>query len=106
VSSGCCEQIAKERNCSQELVRAIFTDCIGKLHEFGVKQGLGQTMFETLFEFGELAAWHVCGILEEAGPDKGYFAEHYLRLAPDVFRFKGIRDQWEQEQQIARSLDD
>ena len=34
-----CDQIAKERNCSPELVRAIISEYLGQLHEAAYKGG-------------------------------------------------------------------
>jgi hypothetical protein len=92
------ERIAKERNCSPELVRAIVTDCLSSLHESAVKQGIGAAQVGTWFELGALAAYHFGGILVEAGNyEPGELMEQYQRLDPSMERFRGIIDMWKYE---------
>ena len=38
------ERVAKERNCTPELVRAIVSDCLSALHESTVKHGIGTAL--------------------------------------------------------------
>src|SRR5437763_1109593 len=97
-SESFCERIAKERNCSPELIRAIGTDYLRRLHELAVKEGLGASMFAAYFEIGDLAAWHFGGILEVAsGQAPGELVETYKRMDPTMRRFRWILDQWEFE---------
>jgi hypothetical protein len=103
---GLIERIAKERNCSIELVRAIVTDSLSALHEGSLKEGIGIAMWAAYFAFGDLAAYHFGGLLTEAarsGPDQ--LAETYKRLDPSMERFRTIVDRWEYEAERAREAD-
>jgi hypothetical protein len=98
-----CSHIAKERNCSPELVRAVLTDCIAQLHETSFKKGLGQALVDAYWELSPLGAWHFMGLLcEAAESEPGEIIEHYQRLDSTLKRFSTIIDRWkfelEQEQ--------
>src|SRR5947209_8436826 len=89
-------RIAKERNCSPELVRAIVTDTLAVLHESTVKHGIGTALIGTYWQLGPLAAWHFGGLLENAAEhSSGELTEHYKRLDPTMQRYRTIIDQWE-----------
>ena len=97
------ERIAKERNCSPELVRAIVTDCLESLHESDVKQGIGAALVGAWFELGSRAAYHFGGLLADAaGNDPGELIEHYQRLDSSMERFRKIVDMWEYEAERER----
>ncbi len=92
------ERIAKERNCSPELVCAIASDCFAALHESTFKQGIGAALIGAYWELGPLAAYHFSCILANAAEhDPGELIEHYKRLDPSMARFGTIRNQWDQE---------
>jgi hypothetical protein len=101
------ERIAKERNCSPELVRAIVTDCLDALHESTVKRGIGTALVGAWFELGPLAAYHFGGILADAAKcDTGELIEHYQRLDSSMERFRTIIDRWEYELERERAEND
>jgi hypothetical protein len=101
------ERIAKERNCSPELVRAIVTDCLSALHESTVKQGIGAALVGAWWELGSLAAYHFGGLLAEAGKyDPGELLETYQRLDPSMERFRPIIDRWEYEAERERKANE
>ncbi len=92
------ERVAKERNCTPELIRAIVSDCLSALHESTVKHGIGTALVGVYWELGPLAAWHFGGILGRAAEhDPGELIEHYQRLDCTMERFRGIEEQWEYE---------
>jgi hypothetical protein len=101
------ERIAKERNCSPELVRAIVTDCLSSLHESSVKQGIGDALVGAWFELGPLAAYHFGGLFAEAGKyEPGELLETYQRLDPSMERFRPIIDRWEYEAERERKANE
>src|SRR5690349_20197766 len=90
-----CSELAEERNCSPLLIRVIVIDCLSRLHELAVKQGLGRSIKECRFEFGERATWHLGGLLESASDqNSGYWAEHLERLDPSLKRYAIIMERW------------
>jgi hypothetical protein len=92
------ERIAKERNCSPELVRAIVTESLAALHEGAVKEGIGISLWVAYMAFGDLAAYHFGGLFAEAGKyETGELLETYQRLDPSMERFRTIVDRWEYE---------
>lgn len=92
------ERIAKERNCSPELVRAIVTDSLTSLSEIAFKEGMGAALVAAYWELRPEAAYHFCCLLEQATHDgPGYWSEHYKRLDPSMARFRTIMDRWEFE---------
>jgi hypothetical protein len=96
--TGLASKISKERNCSQELVRAILTDFLAATHETIFKEQMGTALVDAYWELGELGAYHfMCVISAAAEHSPGYQAEHYKRLDPSLKRFATIRDQWQQE---------
>jgi hypothetical protein len=98
------ERIAKERNCSPELVRAIVTDCLEALHESDVKQGIGAALIGAWFELGPQAAYHFGGLLADAAQnDPGELIEHYQRLDSSMERFRTIIDRWKYEAERERN---
>lgn len=98
------ERIAKERNCSTELVRAVVTDSLSALHEGAVKEGIGISMWAAYFAFGDLAAYHLGGLFAEAGKyEAGEVLETYKRLDPSMERFRTIIDRWEYEAERERT---
>lgn len=98
------ERIAKERNCTPELVRAIVTDCLEALHESSVKTGIGDALVGAWFELGPLAAYHFGGLFAEAGKcETGELLETYQRLDPSMERFRAIVDRWEYEAERERA---
>jgi hypothetical protein len=100
------EHIAKERNCSPELVRAIVTDSLSALHECAVKEGIGKSMVDAYFALGDLAAYHFGGLFAEAGKyETSELLETYQRLDSSMERFRTIVDRWEYEVQRARAGD-
>jgi len=97
------QRIAKERNCSPELVSAIVTDSLSALHEGAVKEGVGISMWAALLAFGELAAYHLGGLFVEAGKwETGELLETYKFLDPAMERFRAIIDRWEYELKCER----
>ena len=63
------ERTARERNCSNELVRAILSDFLLKLHECVVKEGVHRAIVRTYDEVSDRAAWHLMGTLYKAAED-------------------------------------
>jgi len=101
------ERIAKERNCSPELVRAIVTDCLSSLHESSVKQGIGDALVGAWLELGPLAAYHFGGLIAEAGKyEPGELLETYQRLDPSMERFRTIVDRWKYEAERERKANE
>jgi hypothetical protein len=97
------ERIAKDRNCTPELVRAIVTDCLQSLHESSVKTGIGDALVGACFELGPPAAYHLGGLLVQAGKcETGELLETYQRLDPSLERFQSIVDRWEYEAERER----
>ncbi len=97
------EHIAKARNCSTELARAIVTDCLSALHEGAVKEGIGISRWAAYFAFGDLAAYNLGGLFAEAGKfETGELLETYQRLDPSMERFRTIVERWEYEAARAR----
>ena len=93
-----CERIAKERNCSPELVRAITTDFIAAMHEASFKGGIGTALFDGYWELGPIGAWHFMGLLADAAESEpGEIIEHYERLDSSLKRFAQITEQWQSE---------
>jgi hypothetical protein len=98
------ERIAKERNCSPELVRAIVTDCLESLHESSVKHGIGEALVSAWFELGPLSAYHFGGLFAQAGKyEAGELLETYQRLDPSMERFRAIVERWEYEAERERA---
>jgi hypothetical protein len=101
------ERIAKERNCTPELVRAIVGDCLAALHESTGEAWHRDRIGRSLLGIGGLSAWHFGGILASAAErDPGELIEHYQRLDPTMKRFRQILDQWECELKIERGEDE
>lgn len=100
-----CERIAKARNCSPELVRAIATDFVAAMHETSFKSGIGDALFDAYWELSNEGAWHFMGLLAQAAEcESGEIIEHYQRLDGTLKRFARITEQWrlELEQQRER----
>ena len=101
------DRVAKERNCSPELVRAIVRDCLSELNETAFKGGIGTALIAAYWELGPLAAWHFGGLLEEATScDSGELWEHYKRLDSSMKRFATISERWKQELEWSRESDE
>lgn len=94
------EEIAKERNCSPELVRAIVSDCFSRLHEASFKQGIGTALAAAYFNLDNEAAWHFMGLLCQAAENEpGELSEHYQRLDSSLTRFSSVFEKWEVERE-------
>jgi hypothetical protein len=93
-----CERIAKERNCSPELVRAITTDFVAAMHEASFKRGIGTALSDAYLELTPVGAWHFMGLLADAAESEpGELIEHYERQDSTLQRFASIAEQWKFE---------
>ena len=101
------DRIARERNCTPELVRAITGDCLAALHKSAIKGGMGTALEGAFWELGELSAWHFGGMIVSAAEhDPGELAEHYRYLAPDMKRFYHIIELWKEELEQERASEE
>jgi hypothetical protein len=97
-----CERIAKERNCSPELVRAIVGDYMLELHKAAFQQGIGMALWAAYSNIDARGAWHFGCLLADAadGNEPGELMEHYQRLDSSMRRFVSILDEWKVEQEF------
>lgn len=102
-----CERIAKERNCSQQLVRAIVSEFMLELHKAAVQQGIGMAMLAAYWNIDARGAWHFGCLLADAadGNEPGELMEHYQRLDSSMRRFASILDEWKVEQEFRQDAE-
>lgn len=104
------EQICQESGYSVSQLGKIATIVLRALHKDAVcnEQSLWGVMRDCYFAFGEEAAYHLGGILEEHRTDSDHeipWSEFWLRMNPEIYKeFRPMIEKWMKDRTENRKL--